>query len=704
MYPMIFLAISYASCAVMFFALAAYVAKVRPHPSGRALAIACTMTALWASAWAWRMFEGNDAPSVQPFGPVESIVETARPAAWLLALLLLLHPATGTVRLPHLWRGGLAILMASAAALVALDLVIANRSIHLGAVWHTASTVGHVALAMVGLVLVENLLRNSGRDQFWALKFLCIGLGCLFVYDFFLFADAFLSGIYNYSLIEARGGVALATALLIAMSAKRTPMSLAEVSISRRLAFFTATMVGSGLYLVVLTGAGFYIRAFDGDWGPLGQIALSVAALILLASAVTSGRFRARAKVFAGKHLFAHKYDYREEWLRFIRTIGQNDGTSNLGKRVTQAIGQIVESPGGALWLWSDSNQCFSTIATWNLGAVLPDEPAGGGLARFLSRTLWVIDLGEQVSHPERYPGLDRPAWLAGVISPWLIVPLVHGEHLYGFVLLQESRAPQQLNWEDYDLLKTVGRQGATYLAEQQTTQLLADAREMERFSKRSAFAVHDIKNVVGQLSLAISSAGRHGHDPDFQSDVIATIRDSVESMNRLLTQLDGEPKPAGAGGVIDLVPVVRRLATVHAEGTPQLNFNCAVPDLRIKGDEARIGSIIHHLVQNAVEAAGERGRVDIRLREAQGNAVIEVDDNGPGMSVEFIRERLFRPFDSTKPSGYGLGAYQCRELAREMGGQLTARSVPRQGTTMRLTFPIADRSIDHMQQMLAAS
>ena len=217
----------------------------------------------------------------------------------------------------------------------------------------------------------------------------------------------------------------------------------------------------------------------------------------------------------------------------------------------------------------------------------------------------------------------------------------------------------------------------------------------------------HDLKNLVSQLSLVVRNHERFGDRPAFQEDMIETIQSAVARMESVMTRLSGpsaapeedrqEDRQEDAGdGAEDkaseaaLAPLLRQLVAQHQGRVAALDLSLTADAevSRLKADSDRIETMLRHLLQNAIEAAGAEGLVTIALRGQGNQIVIEVRDNGPGMEARFIEEELFKPFRSTKSGGFGIGAYQCRVLARELGGELEAVSAPGAGTTMRLSLP----------------
>jgi signal transduction histidine kinase len=102
--------------------------------------------------------------------------------------------------------------------------------------------------------------------------------------------------------------------------------------------------------------------------------------------------------------------------------------------------------------------------------------------------------------------------------------------------------------------------------------------------------------------------------------------------------------------------------------------------------DPDAFDAVVTHLLNNAIEASAGAIRVELRA-EARG-VVLDIIDQGRGMTAEFIRDELFRPLRSTRSGGHGIGAYQARELVRDAGGDLLVLSQPDAGTTMRVILP----------------
>ena len=679
--------ISQGTGALLFLALSALLAVGwRGRIEGGLLVVASTITTAWLALLAVEGFA-----NVEP-GVAAGALEVLRTLAWLAFLVRILgYRGAGGTRpgLPRLalslYALGTLVLVGVLARPFAVDLGLAPTALD------SPVLAGHVLLSVGGLVLVEQLFRNTPVDRRWAIKFLALGLGGLFAYDFYLYADALLFHRIDPAIWTARGAIYALVVPLLAVSAKRNQHWSVQIFASKTIVFHSATLVGSGAYLLLMAGAGYYIRSYGGNWGTALQAVFLFGAAVLLALLLFSGAARARVKLFLNRHFFEYKYDYREEWLRLIGTLAGSRTAQDLKDNAIRAVAAIVESTGGILWMCDESGY-FLPVAHLDLpdpGAVR--EPIDGSLARFLERQEFVVDLTEYAREPELYAGLDLPAWLTAMPRAWLVVPLLQGSKLLGLIVLAESRAHFTFNWEDTDLLKTVGRQVASYLALMQANDQLADARQFEAFNRVSAFVVHDLKNLVAQLSLVVSNARRHMHNPAFVEDAIRTVDNAVAKMNRMLEQLRKNRLQWSPPQRVDVGEVLAEVVHHRSASAPVPRLECHAEALCILADRDRLSVIVGHLVQNAQEATGQHGHVTVRLARDVGSAVIEVEDDGVGMDAQFVRERLFRPFDTTKGNaGMGVGVYEAREFVRAHGGTVDVQSALGRGTTFQLRFALA--------------
>ena len=624
------------------------------------------------------------------YAMLPQLAEAARNIAFLAFMYGIMQNAEG---------GGQPALKAvygSVAAVVGLQIVIGGvigeyRDVPFmfEALAATGQMIG-LTIAAGALILVHNLYGQASPESRGALRFPMIALTIMWAYDLHLYTVAYFTRGLAQDLYALRGTVLALLVPLFVLGVRNN--SIWRVRLSRAATFQSVSVIAILAYLIVMMSGARAMELVGGDWGRAAQLGIvlvmSVAALIML----PSGRLRGWFKVVVAKHVFEHRYDYREEWLRFTDTVARGDEDSpSLETRVVKALADIGGSPGGLLLL-ADEHYHFSRSVAWNW----EDAPIDGGegaeaLARFVEDRAFVLDFerlqGGWLSHGQAQ--VPVPLWLAAT-GAWAGVPLIHAGRLVGLVILAHPPYRRPLDWEDYDLFRAAGIQAASYIAEARSQQALADSRRFDEFNRRFAFILHDIKNLVSQLSLVARNAERHADNPEFRADMIATLQSSVKKMNDLLARLS--PGAVREGEPIRPVSLERAAASVAAAKSHQHPVIVAgEPGLWAKADPAALEQALSHLVQNAVEASPPDRPVEIRYAESGGDALIEVIDRGHGMSAEFVRTRLFQPFASTKEQGFGIGAYEARALVTAMGGRIEVDSREGEGSVFSLIFPRAE-------------
>jgi putative PEP-CTERM system histidine kinase len=282
------------------------------------------------------------------------------------------------------------------------------------------------------------------------------------------------------------------------------------------------------------------------------------------------------------------------------------------------------------------------------------------------------------------------PSWLTALASARIVVPLILRGELFGYVVLMRPRSKVKLNWEIFDLLRVASSQAASYLAQQQAADALLIARQFESFNRMSTFVVHDLKNIVSQLSLVASNAERHRHNPEFQEELLSTLTHSAQKMRFLLQRFSQGHAPE-APAPVSLDAVARQAIAEKAGFEPKPVVEITEENMVVLANTGLLSRVIGHLLQNAIEATPRSGRVVLRLSRRGASAVIEIEDTGQGMSESFIRDKLFKPFSTTKSSGMGIGVFESRSYVQELGGTLIVDSRQSCGTTFEITLPLYD-------------
>ncbi|MCV2355472.1 PEP-CTERM system histidine kinase PrsK [Paucibacter sp. B2R-40] len=675
-------ALSYAAFA-LYFGLRIWLRRTSP---ANALSYVFLAALVCSSAWG-----GFSIVAKMNWWPVAAdwlipAADWLRYACWFWFVLLLLQPKLenqSTWRPPRFADLAYASLSASMLMLVLREF---NSDLSVSLLRPSAFTA--LGLAVVGLILIEQLLRNSSGDSRWNAKPVCLGLGAIFTFDVFVYSQAALFREFDGDALSVRTLAHCAALPLLFLASRRHADWLEKLHISRTAVFHSATLMLVGLYLLLISALGYYVRYTGGEWGRALQLTLVFAALIGLVLLVFSGSMRSQLKVYIGKNFFNYRYDYREEWLRFTATLSSGTSPQQMGETVVRSLANLVESPSGALWLQQADSGEFSQSARWNAPPFGTLEAMTAGFCSFLQERAWIIDLDQVRLGSSDYRGLEAPQWMLDDKRHCWLIPLMVGDKILGFVLLGRPRAAIELNWEVRDLLKTASSQASGYLAQMQAAEALLESKKFDAFNRMSAFVVHDLKNIVTQLSLMMKNAKRLKDNPEFQQDMLDTVENSLEKMRQLMLQLREGEKPHGLSSGVDLEAIAKRLAAAAVSKGRQLDLKL-MSQLSTRGHDERIERVIGHVVQNAFDASEADSSVELSLDRVGSHAQVIVADRGCGMSEEFIQQRLFKPFQTTKATGMGIGAFESYQYLQELGGKIKVDSKPNLGTKVTILLPL---------------
>ncbi|HXG99852.1 MAG TPA: XrtA/PEP-CTERM system histidine kinase PrsK [Sphingomicrobium sp.] len=678
---------SHALATAMFATLVLWEVRRGIHIGGgqRVLLAALALTACWA----WLT-------ALEPSSILADYSETARNLVWVGVLYRLAEMGAVNDR-----QRGVKPVYAAVACVLSLQMAIDALSLlhpDAGATPTLVSTATLLRLtaAAGSLVLVHNLYAQAAPASRGSIRLAMLALALMWAFDLNLYTVAFFSSASADVLFEWRGLAVAATAPFLALGGARGEGW--QIRLSRAATFQSLSLLAICAYFATMAVIATVLR---GTGIVLGRdVAVALMAVMTLAALVLlpSSRARGWLKVKLAKHLFEHRYDYRAEWLRFTQTLGAwGPGAAPLGERVVKAFADILDAPGGIL-LTLEEGATFSPAADWHWpGAAHPAAAAGHEAAAAFWRA--IANDGRIVNFEARRGGWDGardarlaiPAALLAEPNAWAGIPLIHEERLIALVVLAAPDYQRALDWEDYDLLRTAGRQAASTLAEAHGQQAIADVRQFDDFNRRFAFILHDIKNLVSQLTLVSRNAERHSENPEFRADMIATLKGSVGKMNELLSRIGPQREarelnlqPIELRGLLSAaVASCRRRHDVHLSGDTALT---------VIADPAALEQAISHLLNNAIDASPRTAPVSVRVVANEDGASIAIADKGAGMDADFIRNRLFQPFASTKHDGFGIGAFEARSLIAAMGGRLAVDSRPGRGTRFTISLPLPRR------------
>ncbi|MES2338942.1 MAG: XrtA/PEP-CTERM system histidine kinase PrsK [Pseudomonadota bacterium] len=600
----------------------------------------------------------------------------------ILGLMVALHRNSGARPLGIApVYGVVALVIVSVTLLQLVAIALGVRGVGLPVA--TAATLLRMMVAVAALVLVHNLAITNGRG---VVRMLCLAIAGLWIADLGVATAAYLTGHWPPEMMAARGVVTALAAAIVALALQRDEHR--PVAVSRMVAYQSLSLVAIGGYFALLALGTSALSAIGGEHARVLQTAFVFGATAAVLTLVSSTWLRGWLKVKIAKHFFTHRYDYRSEWLRFTGTLGTPEAAAPLAERIVKAIADLTDSERGLLLV--PEGEGLGLGARWNW-----DDVGGGAdvaFARHLATSERIIALDELRGGGESAELACTPQWMLDDTDVWAVVPMLHLGRLAGAVVLARPGVDRALDWEDFDLLKIAGRQVASYLAEARAQDALADGRRFEEFNRRFAFIVHDIKNLVSGLSLVARNAERHAENPEFRADMIATLQDSAAKLNMLLSRLSASPRgrpDADPPVAVPLLDFAQGLARTRRAGHPVVVSGDA--QAVALADPGRLTQIIGHLLTNAIEASAPGEPVTIAVGAFDGQVALSVIDRGCGMTPAFVREQLFRPFVSSKPAGFGIGAFEARQLADAMGGRILVDSREGAGTTFRVVLPVAE-------------
>ena len=677
-------ALLHAGCAGVSLLLTALILVAGRGRAALLPAAASAATGAWAAAVAL----SPDAP----LAGLAGMLEILRAGLWFALLLGLAWRFAGQRARPMLRRfaaGGAAV----AAIALASELPVA-QGVLAAPSFGSVAILARIMLALLVVLLAENLYRNASEAARWHVNLPCIALGGLAAFDVLLYAEAAISRSFTAIMLDARAALTGLALPLLLIAAVRDRRIRRDPPVSRDVVFHGATLLLAGGFLLIVGAVAELLRRLDAAWSPVAQASLLAAAVMALAVAATTRSARSRLRRLVVDHFFTARYDYRREWLRCVATLSTPADEAPATIRAIRAIADAVDSPGGALLLREAGGARLAWAASWNAPnapvALDPVHPLVGALRD----GAWVAE----------YDG-DAPGDLIEAYGPvWLAVPLaLHAEGLFGVVLLKPPRAAFATDREGFDLLRTIGREVAMFLAERRAAETLVDQRRLQDYAKRFAFVAHDVKTVSSQLTLLLANAEENIGDPDFQHDMLLTVRASAQRINGLIARLrQPEDEAPGLSAPTATVPLARLRLLAAARRRPVRIEEDGAPAARVAMRSEHFDTAILHLLNNACDASAPDQAVRIRLRAQGGRLIIDITDSGPGMTPEFIRDELFRPFGTAKPDGTGIGAWQAREMLREAGGDLVVLSHLGAGTTMRVTLPLLPATIVPAREDLA--
>ena len=548
--------------------------------------------------------------------------------------------------------------------------------------------------AVLVLMNLERTYRAAVGTMLWRIKFMILGLGVIFGVQAYVSSQVLLFHALNLSLETVSATAILLGGALILRSLFRAGHFNTDVYPSQSALHSSLTVLLAGAYLLIVGVFAKVVVFLGGDASFTLKAFVLLVALVVLAVLLLSDRVRLHTRRFVSRHFQRPLYDYRSVWRRFTEETASCVKPAELCQAVVKLVTDIFQALSVTIWLVDDKRENFMFATSTFLS-----ESKANDLKPQSAEAMEVM--GALEKHPDPLDLDDsNEAWTAVLKrchpdefrkgGNRVCVPMMSGGEVLGLIILGDRVGGVSFSWQDFDLLRCVADQAAASLLNAQLSQRLLQAKEMEAFQTMSAFFVHDLKNTTSTLNLMLENLPVHFNDPEFRADALRGIAKTVAHINRLIGRLsllrhELQIKPVES----DLNEVVAKALAGWEEAAGVSLIKNLGPLPKISLDQEQLVKVVTNLVLNAREAVLPAGEVRIETAQHNGWVILTVSDNGCGMAPEFLSRSLFRPFQTTKKNGLGIGLFQSKMIVEAHKGKVQVESQPGKGTTFRIILPL---------------
>ncbi len=564
--------------------------------------------------------------------------------------------------------------------------------------WGRAYFSGYLlALALV-LALLENLYRSAARLTRWKIKFLILGSFMAFACQIVAASYALLYGILHPLHAFYSGlGYLLGTGM-IAFSLVRHRLLDVDIFVSRYVIYRSLTLALVGGYLLSLGLVAEVFRWLDITFELLSGTILALMGGGALAVLLLSEELRRKAKAFLHAHFYKHKYDYRQEWMEFTRRLSRAVAVPEIANQTVNRILEVMWVRQACMYILGDDPGHMALacrVGYAGVPSILKLPPPLREALRQQAESIPPVAAGDNTPDPTPVSVHE----LFGDTPVGYVAPVAALGSLVGLLVVGPELSGKPFGADDQDLIMAVATQAGAQILNARLSQQASEGREMLVIARLSAFVAHDLKNAVSMLSMVIENAKHHMANPVFQADAIRTLGDVTSRMRKLLTGLSSPGRHTSSPArPIGLAPSVEAwIQEIHPQVPSRIRIETRLgwsSDVIVDPEQFR--SVLHNLILNSIEAIPGEGMIEVETSQENGYAVLVVTDTGSGIAQEFLRQKLFHPFQSTKPRGLGIGLYHCQQIIQGLGGTLTAESQEGKGTRMIVRLPTEAISAQH--------
>jgi putative PEP-CTERM system histidine kinase len=546
---------------------------------------------------------------------------------------------------------------------------------------------------LTGVLVLTNLektFRLTVGTMRWRIKFVLLGVGVIFGSRIYTGSQTLLFSIYDPNLATFEAGALLLGCFLMAVAYLRTGFAEADVYPSRTVLQGSITLLVAGCYLLIVGVLAQIVAAMGGVRHFRAQAFLVLLGIVGLATILLSDRFRQGLQRFITRHFRRPQHDFEKVWTELTERLSQARDEHRVAASAARLISETFHALAVRIWLVDAERDELALMGSTSgeEANIEREQRLTVGMAelRSISRTTNLDELG--------FPGANdlkdaNPAHFAHG-GHRVAVPLISGEQWLGLAVLADRVSGVPYTMEEFELLRCIGDQVAAGLLNLRLTGEIMRAKELEAFQTVSAFFVHDLKNAASTLNLTLQNLPTHFDDPEFRADALRGIASTVDRINTVTSRLSSLRGPIEIRAVeLDPNELMTEAAKVFEEDPLLIVSKNLNPVSKIHADREQIRSVLTNLLLNARDAVSGGGEIKLETMECNGRVVLSVADSGCGMTADFLRTSLFRPFRTTKTRGIGIGMFQTKVIVEAHGGMIQVTSAPEQGSTFRVTLPI---------------
>lgn len=544
------------------------------------------------------------------------------------------------------------------------------------------------------LMNLERTLRNSMGYFRWQIKFMILGISCIFAFKIYVVSHTMLFHSINLALEFVNDAAVIVATPLIVRSLLRTRLLNVDFYMSQTFIYNSITILLVGVYLIAVGTLAKLILYFKVEDIIPFKVPFILLAFLMLVILILSDRLRKKTKRFISKHFKRPIYDYREEWMKFSRSTTYIMDMKNLCDIIVKLVSNTFDTLSVTLWILDDSKDKALLGASTAFRRGERDEIEAiqsniSEFAHFINEQNIPYDFDYMNDKPlKENVKFDKEFFQKLQIRYCL--PLIAGNSLLGLMTLDNRVGASPLTVEDFDLLKVMADQSAANLLNLMLSEQLREAKEMEALRKMSTFFIHDLKNLASKLSLTMQNLPTHFDNPEFRNDALHSISQSVEKINLMSNRLTSLSQK------IELNLAQVNLNTLVSKTISTLDVSLKnkivedykrIPDTLI--DSEQIQKVLTNLILNAYEASARNGNIIITTGRKDGWAFFSVQDNGCGISKEFMETSLFQAFKTTKKNGMGIGLLHSKSIIEAHKGKIEVESEEGRGSTFKVMLPI---------------